>query len=185
MRRGAPSSRRGAAPRASQLLAGVVLALASSSLLGVAADPAPAPVETVRVPLPEAKRLVRMMDDIYFAGVLATHSMYVQEPGVPAAVTWAKQVIAQVKKRGWPDARIFATVDRPLNPENHPVDDFEREATAAFRKGQPHFEKVEGDTLRYATELRLVDKTCVTCHVKGKPGDLVGGVSYKVLLKQP
>ena len=68
-----------------------------------------------------------MMDDIYQAGVLTTHQRYMRElPACPAAVTWAKQVIGKVKARGWPEARIFAATDRPLNPENNPGNSFER-----------------------------------------------------------
>jgi hypothetical protein len=170
----------------SRLPAAVVLAFASAGPLLAAARPEPAPARPapVRVPLPEARRLVELMDDIYHAGVLTTHQMYVQEPGLPAAVTWAKQVIGKVKARGWPEARIFAATDRPLNPDNNPVDPFERAAIAAFRAGKPNLEKVEGDALRYASPIRVVDRSCLTCHVRNREGDLLGGVSYRVLLER-
>lgn len=154
---------------------GVALAAAA----GAEGEPSAPPV---RVSLAEGRRMTRMMDDIYKVAVITTHKMYVLDPGTPAAVIWAKQVIRQVQSKGWPEARILSAVERPLNPENHPADAFERQAVQAFRSGKPSYEKVEPGALRYATEIRITDKTCLTCHVHNKEGDLVGGVSYRVLL---
>jgi hypothetical protein len=95
-------------------------------------------------------------------------------------VIWAKQVIKQLEGKGWPQARLFASHDRPLNPENSPADDFERAAAAAFKKGGVSFEQVRGGELRYATDIRIVDQKCIMCHVRNKEGDLVGGVSYRI-----
>jgi len=169
----------------SRLRATVLAVIGASVALSIiraataASKPSP-PVE--RVTLAEGRRQVRMMDELYKTAVVATHKMYVQDPGTPAAVIWAKQVINGVKGKGWPDARIFATHDRPLNPENTPVDDFERSAAAAFRQGKTSFEQVTPNELRYATDIRILDKKCIMCHVRSKEGDLAGGVSYRVPL---
>lgn len=166
---------------------GMIVFLAAVASSGAAEKPAPVPpasgVRQTPGAIAEAKRLVRMMDDIYFAGVLTTHRMYVHDAGTPAAVAWAKQVMRQVNKKGWPQARIFATHDRPLHPENVPVEAFERDAIQAFRKGSPTLERVEGSTVRFAREIRIVDRSCLTCHVRNKEGDLVGGVSYKAVVR--
>jgi len=174
----------------------VVLALATGVLAGAlvwrggpagaapkaaaASNPSP-----VRLSLAEARRTVRLMDDIYRIGVLTTHTMYVREPGVPAAITWGKQVLGQVNAEGWPQARIFAASDRPLNPENNPKDAFEREAIQAFKQGKTRVEQQEPGVLRYASEIRIGDKSCLTCHVRNKEGDLLGGVSYHAFLIDP
>lgn len=158
------------------------IAAGAALLAGAAFGAEQPPAVPPPVTLTEGKRMVRMMDDIYKAAVVSTHKMYVQDPGTPAAVIWAKQVIARVRGKGWPDARIFATVERPLNPENHPVDDFERQAIQAFRAGKPSFEKLDGKVLRYATDIRILDQGCVKCHVRAKEGDLVGGVSYRLVV---
>ena len=141
--------------------------------------------EPVRVSLPEARRMVRLMDDIYRIGVLTTHGMYVREPGVPAAITWGKQVLAQVNAQGWPQARIFAVSDRPLNPDNNPRDAFERDAIQAFKAGKSRLEQQEAGVLHYASEIRIADKSCLTCHVRNKEGDLLGGVSFRAVLTAP
>lgn len=164
------------------VLAVICFAVAGCVLRAVTAAPKPTAGPIERVSLPEGRRQVRMMDEVYKTAVVTTHQMYVQDPGTPAAVIWAKQVINKLKGKGWPDARIFATHDRPLNPENAPVDPFERSAAAAFRSGKTSYEQVTPGELRYATDLRLLDEKCVMCHVRNKPGDLVGGVSYRVPL---
>ena len=160
------------------LAAGLLLA----PLFTASGHTAPAPA--VRsLSLEEARRTVRLMNDIYVTGVLTTHRMYAHEAGTAAAISWGKQVIKEINSRGWPTARVFATHDRPLNPENLPVDAFEKEASAAFGKGQAAFEKVAGTSFRYATAIRITEESCLTCHVKNKVGDLIGGVSYQAVLK--
>lgn len=170
-------------PASSLLVGGAAFLLAGVLVAGLTpAAGAPAPPATKSAPLPTlaaARERVRMMDDIYVTAVLVTHKMYVRDPGTPAAVTWAKQVFHGLQGKGWPEARILSGVDRPLNPENDPSDPFERDAVAAFRAGKPSFERVEGGVLRYATALHVVDASCITCHVRAKPGDLLGGVSYR------
>jgi hypothetical protein len=121
------------------------------------------------------------MDDIYISGVLAAHKMYVRDPGVPSAIAWAKQVFRGVHGKNWPEARIFDGTGRPLNPENDPVDRFERDAITAFRSGKRSLERVEGNALRYASVIRVSDEGCIKCHVRAKPDDLLGGVSYRAL----
>lgn len=165
----------------SRVMSGVIPALLLTGAVALAADP---PATPVRYPLAEAKRTLRMMDDIYKIGVLTTHSMYVREPGTAAAVTWAKQVIKQVRAKGWPDSHVFDATGRALNPENSPQDAFEKDALAAFRAGKTTFERVEGDRLRYASSIPTVDESCVTCHVRSKVGELAGGVSYTALIEK-
>jgi len=178
----APSQRRQQAAVLAVLALGLTLSMlraaSVSAAPGAAGATKPAPVS-----LEEGRRQVRMMDDIYKAAVVSTHKMYVQDPSTPAAVVWAKQVIKQLEGKGWPQARLFASHDRPLNPENTLVDDFERAATAAFKAGKVSFEQVRDGELRYATDIRIVDQKCLMCHVRNKEGDLLGGVGYRIKVR--
>jgi hypothetical protein len=163
-----------AAGRPRPLRAGVLATLALITLPALARGAPPStPTPPLRLPLPEARRTVRMMDDIYKAGVISTHRMYVQDPGTASAVAWAKQVLKEVKAKGWPETRIFTTSERPMNPENRAADPFERDAGLAFNQGKASFERVEGGVLRYATPVRATEKSC-----------LLGGLSYRALLTQ-
>jgi len=140
------------------------------------------PGKPVRLSAEEAGRTVRLLDDVYQSAVINTHKMYVRDPGTPSAVTWAKQVLRDVNGKGWPAARVFAASQRPLNPENDPADAFEEEAVKQFQRGQPVFERLDGDVLRYASSIRVVDRSCLTCHVHNREGDLLGGISYRAPL---
>jgi hypothetical protein len=161
----------------------LLLAVPALALPALAGEPA-SKEAPLRVSLAEGRRLVRMMDDIYKHAVLATHKMYVQDAGTPSAITWAKQVLPQVEAKGWPRAHIFSGTGRPLHPDNEPKDDFERAAVRAFQGGKSAVEAVEGDTLRYASEIRVTDRSCLMCHVRNHEGDLLGGVSYRVALQK-
>lgn len=141
-----------------------------------------APTPRKRMELAEARRTVRLMNDIYVTGVLTTHEMYVREPGNPAAVSWGKQVIRQINAKGWPDAHIFDLTGRPLNPDNRPLDAFEKEAGVLFKSGKPAAEQIDRRSLRYATSIRITDASCLGCHVRSKVGDLLGGISFRVEL---
>lgn len=131
----------------------------------------------------EARRTVRLMNDIYLSGVLTAHKMYVLDRGTAAAVTWGKQVIGQMNGKGWPEAHIFSNGDRALNPDNRPQDEFERTAVQAFQGGKSELERTDGDQLRYAAPIRITKQTCLMCHVHNKVGDLLGGVSYRAFLR--
>lgn len=165
---------------------GVLLsaALLTVTALGTARGAEPLkPAGPQPLSLDEARRTVRLMNDIYVHGVLITHKMYASEAGTAAAVAWGKQVIREINRKGWPKARIFGSSAKILNPENQPVDDFEREAAAAFGKGKTEFEKTVAGKYRYAIPLTVSEESCLNCHVRNKKGDLLGGVSYEAVLK--
>lgn len=166
-------------PRKIAALLGIPLLL--SALIAGRGQTGPAP-QARPLSLDEARRTVRLMNDIYTTGVLTTHKMYASEPGTAAAITWGKQVIREMNTKGWPRARVFGTTDRMLNPENQPADAFEREAGAAFGKGKDAVEKITGSTYRWATPIRITEASCLSCHVRNKLGDLIGGISYQAVL---
>ncbi|MBM3460120.1 MAG: DUF3365 domain-containing protein, partial [Armatimonadetes bacterium] len=99
------------------------------------------------------------------------------------AASVARGLFGAMKKQGWPETRWIAT-GRPFNPDAAPKDGFERDAVAALKKKEARFERVEGDRLRVATLIPLVDKSCQACHTRDRVGDPVGGLSYTVYLKK-
>ena len=164
------------------ILAAAILGVTGSvGLAAGSAEPAKAPAQ--RYTPEEARRTLHLMNDIYISGVLTAHKMYVLDRGTAAAVTWGKQVINQISAKGWPEAHIFSNTDRALNPDNRPQDEFERAANQAFQGGKSELERTDGQSLRYATPIRVTDQSCLMCHVHNKVGDLLGGVSYRALLK--
>jgi hypothetical protein len=164
--------------RGTQLLAAGVTAAALAALTARAAE-TPAPV---KMPLDQARRTVAMLNDAYVNAVVVTHTTYVKDRATPAAASMARQVFRAMEEKGWPRTRWLSTTGRPFNPDANPKDAFERDAVAALKKGQARFERVENGTLRVATLIPLVDKSCQMCHTKDSVGDPVGGLSYTVAL---
>ena len=135
-----------------------------------------------KMSLAQAKQTVSMLNDLYVNSVVLTHGTYVKDKSITPAATVARHVFEAMAKKGWPQTRWIATTGRPFNPEANPKDQFEKDAIVALKKGTARFEKVEGNTLRVATLIPLVDKSCQMCHTKDKVGDPIGGLSYTVQL---
>jgi len=163
------------------IVSGVLLAAAAGSLpvWSAATEPAPKPV---KMSLAQARQTVDMLNDLYVNAVVITHSTYVKDRATPPAATPARKVFEAMNKKGWPETRWIATTGRPFNPDANPRDKFEKDAIVALNKGQAKFERIEGDKLRVATLIPLVDKSCQMCHTKDKVGDPIGGLSYTVQL---
>lgn len=140
------------------------------------------PIKPVAMSLTQARNAVEMLNDLYVNAVVITHSTYVKDRSTPPAATPARRVFVAMAKKGWPETRWLATTGRPFNPDANPKDQFEKDAVAALNKGQARFERIEGDKLRIATLIPLVDKSCQMCHTKDNVGDPVGGLSYTVTL---
>lgn len=142
----------------------------------------PKPAAPVKMSLAEGRRTVDLLNDVYVNSVVLVHGTYVKDRGTVAAATVARQLFETLGKKGWPETRWLSTNGRPFNPAHNPKDTFERDAIAVLKQGKPRFERVEGDRLRVATLVPIVDKSCLMCHTKDKVGDPIGGLSYTVFL---
>jgi hypothetical protein len=136
----------------------------------------------VKMSLAQARQTVDMLNDIYVNAVVVAHQTWVKDRATPPAASMARKVFGAVAQKGWPETRWISTTGRPFNPDANPKDAFEKDAVAALKGGKAKFERVEGKTLRVATLIPLVDKSCQTCHTRDKVGDPVGGLSYTVHL---
>ena len=163
------------------ILSGTLLLGAAGSLPVWSAGGETAP-KPVKMSLAQARQTVDMLNDLYVNAVVITHSTYVKDRATPPAATPARRVFEAMTKKGWPETRWIATTGRPFNPDANPKDQFEKDAIVALNKGQAKFERIEGDKLRVATLIPLVDKSCQMCHTKDKVGDPIGGLSYTVPL---
>lgn len=163
------------------ILSSVLVVSAAGTLpvwgAGTAAAPKP-----VKMSLAQARQTVDMLNDLYVNAVVITHATYVKDRATPPAATPARKIFEAMAQKGWPQTRWINTTGRPFNPDSNPKDQFEKDAIVALNKGQAKFERVEGDKLRVATLIPLVDKSCQMCHTKDKVGDPIGGLSYTVPL---
>ncbi|MEK6767040.1 MAG: DUF3365 domain-containing protein [Planctomycetota bacterium] len=137
--------------------------------------------------LDRARETVRMLDDLYKTFIVLITAEYVDDPSILPAATLSKRVFEAMNKKGWHKARLLDATGTPFNPDNNPVDKFEREAIKAMLSGSTYFEKIEKiegkDHLRAATSVHAVMKGCISCHPDRKFGDLLGAISYSIPLE--
>ncbi len=138
--------------------------------------------------LEHARKTVRMLDDIYKTYIVLITEEYVDDPSVLPAATLSKRVFESMNKKGWHKARLLDATGTPFNPENNPMDEFERDAINAMISGKTYFEKIEKidgkDHLRAVTSVHAVMKGCISCHPSSRVGDLLGGIAYNIALEE-
>jgi hypothetical protein len=161
----------------------ITLAAGAVTMLAVRVGAAETkPASPAKLSLAQARQTVAMLNDLYVNAVVITHSTYVKDRATPPAALPARKVFAAMAQKGWPETRWLSTTGRPFNPDANPKDQFERDAIVALKKGEARFERQVGGSLRVATLVPLVDKSCQMCHTKDKVGDPIGGLSYTVEL---
>jgi hypothetical protein len=137
--------------------------------------------------LDRAREQVKMLDDLYKNAVVSITETYVDAQEIEPAIMVAKQVFGAMEKQGWHSARLVDATGSPLNKENSPVSDFEKDAAKAIKAGQPYFERVIGEgsnrRLQAATVVPVVMKQCTQCHVNKKMGDVLGFLRYDLPVK--
>ena len=135
-----------------------------------------------------ARKTVRMLDDVYKTYIVLITEEYVDDPSVLPAATLSKRVFKSMNKKGWHKARLLDATGTPFNPDNNPVDAFERDAINEMISGKTYFEKIEKiegkDHLRAVTSVHAVVKGCISCHPSSKFGDLLGGIAYNIALEE-
>ena len=103
-------------------------ALVISSLSNAAEKPAAE--EPAGLTLPQARREVRLLDDLYKSAIIYMNEVYVEDENSVAAGETARDLFAAMKEKGWHDARLVDATGEPVNDENRPADAFEKQAIA-------------------------------------------------------
>jgi hypothetical protein len=129
---------------------------------------------------------VKMLDDVYKLAVISITKNYVDKQSDTPAAAVAKDVFAQMHKKGWHLARLVDATGRPRRKANLPKTDFEKKAVAEMKAGKAYYEEIgtkDGkDVLRVATVVPAVLPACTICH-GGKQGRLLGAIVYEVPIK--
>lgn len=129
---------------------------------------------------------IKMLDDLYKTAVVGINDTYVgQQQDVPAAMV-AAQVFAEMRKKGYHDARLVDVTGKPKHDDNVAKTPFEKAAVKEILAGKTYYEEIgEKDgkpVLRAATLVPAVNKTCAACH-RVKVGDKLGTIVYEVPIK--
>ena len=137
--------------------------------------------------LKRTRRTVRMLDDIYKGGIVAITTHYVNDEQTIPAGTAFKQIFKTAEEKGWHKVRLVDATGQPLNDENAPEDNFEKQAMKKLVAGTAWHEKVVVESgqrkLRVATPIPVVFDKCVMCHdhyADVKTGQAIGGLVYEI-----
>lgn len=138
----------------------------------------------------EARKDVRMVDDIYKTAIVLITENYVTDESVLPAGSAAKQWFAEIEKKGWHKVRLIDVSGEPYDDANVAQDEFERAAAARLKDGAAYYDEVQVNdgkrVLRAATPIPVVLEKCIMCHEnyrsapKGQP---IGMLGYTVPLE--
>lgn len=141
--------------------------------------------EEVDARVAQAKKEVRMLDDLYKTAVVLVTENYVKTESDLAAGSAFKLLFKAMKEKGHHEARLVDATGEPYEPENAPADAFEKAAIKALKGGSAYYDQVEQrggkQVYRAATAVPVVLKKCAMCHPayeKAKPGEAIGAVMY-------
>ncbi len=159
------------------------LVLACSALI-LAATPLKPPAPNPAVE--RARREVHLLDDVYKSAIVLITEHYVDDKHSLAAGTAFKVLFKSMKDKGWHEVRLIDALGEPINPENSPRDDFEREAVKQMLAGKTYYERIETKNgkqfLHAATPIPLVMEKCTMCHDNFKGKKVVGALGYTLPL---
>lgn len=135
--------------------------------------------------LQRTRKTLRMLDDLYKTTVVLVTDTYVEDESSPPAGAAAIAIFDAMKKKGWHDVRLVDATGEPLENDNAPADEFEKQAVGKLKSGESYYEQIvqrDGkDYLRGATPIPVVLQKCVLCHPHyedAKPGEPIGVLSY-------
>lgn len=168
--------------------AALVLGLAFVTVVSQADGPNDAGSTTgPRLTVEQARREVRMLDDLYKTAIVYMNDVYVEDANSVAAGQTARDLFAAMKAKGWHEARLVDATGEPLNDENAPANDFEKAAIKKILAGETYVDQVVSENdhnyLRAATIVPVVNAKCVLCHPGNKVGGVLGAVSYKIAVE--
>lgn len=159
------------------------LVLACSALIVAAAPVKTSPSSPA---VERARREVHLLDDVYKSAIVLITEHYVDDKHSLAAGTAFKVLFKSMKDKGWHEVRLIDALGEPINPENSPRDDFEREAVKQMLAGKTYYERIETKNgkqyLHAATPIPLVMEKCTMCHDNFKGKKVVGVLGYTLPL---
>ena len=129
------------------------------------------------------------------AGLIVSSTYHDQERAIPLHFTFIKEATQAIGAGGALTIELVST--RPVNPNNLPKDEFQRQALAQFSKGSEtsfhSFEVYNGKiSVRYMIPDIATSQTCVDCHNANpaspkrdyKIGDVAGGLEIIIPIER-
>lgn len=136
----------------------------------------------------QARRTVRMLDDLHKGYVVTITDMYVKAKESRPAARVAKKVFQHMQKNGWGKARLIDATGEPFSQANVAKTDFEKKVVEQMKAGKDYYEEVGRNgnqpVFRAGTRVPVVMKACITCHTDKKMGDLLGAIVYEIPIRE-
>jgi hypothetical protein len=134
-----------------------------------------------------AHDMVKLLDDLHKGYVVNITATYVKAQERTPAAHVAKKVFAHSEKNGGPRVRLIDATGSPINKANVAQSDFEKRAIRELSKGATYFSEIgrkkDRPVLLAATPVPVVMQQCIACHPGYKEGELLGALTYEVLIK--
>lgn len=136
--------------------------------------------------LERARREVKLLDAMYKTAIVLITEHYVEDDSDLPAGEAFKALFAGMKEQGWHEVRLLDATGEPLNDDNLPQDDFEKQAVKSLLAGKPYYEehttKDGKQVLRAATPIPVVMKKCTLCHDNYRDQPVIGVLGYTLPL---
>ena len=137
--------------------------------------------------LERTREQVKMLDDLYKTAVVSITKRYVGGQKGQPAIMVAQDIFGAMRKQGWHSAKLVDATGEPLNEDNEPKTEFEKQAMKEINSGKPYFDRVVGEgkdrRLLAATVVPVVMKRCTDCHSHKKVGEVLGFIRYDIPIK--
>ena len=172
------------------VLGAATLAVAGWSARGLLrASDMPAADKPAAKDVEQARKEIKMLDDVYKQTIVLITDKYVNSPKDYPAGRAAVVLFKNISKGGSHEVRLIDVSGEPNNPRNVASDDFEEAGVRQLKDGKDYYEQVvrkDGKSyLRAVTAVPVVMDKCVMCHEnynQVKKGAAVGAISYRVPL---
>jgi hypothetical protein len=145
------------------------------------------PAEPDQTAVENARRTVKMLDQIYKTTIVLVTEKYVLEEDDFAAGSAAVLLFKQISEGGTHQVRLIDATGQPYEEANVAKDDFEKQGIKQLKGGAANYEKIVqkdgANILRVMTPVPVVMERCTMCHEHYKTvkaGEPIGAISYSI-----
>lgn len=139
----------------------------------------------------QARKTVRMLDDLYKTTIVLVTQTYVEDESSTPGITAAMALWDAMEKKGWHKVRLVDATGEPYDSDNVAKSAFEKSAIKKLTAKQGYFDTVVTENgkryLEAVTQVPVVMDKCIMCHANYKDvpaGATIGAVSYRIPIEE-
>ena len=134
----------------------------------------------------EARQRAEILHDLLHNLLHDVHRNYYREDeGLLLPATTFREAFESFSRRQHITIRWLGVDVAPMNIDHRPASQFEQEAVAALKSGQPTFDRIEDSRYNYAGIIRLTSE-CLKCHVPNRTNtkDRLAGIVISMSVRE-